>query len=115
VHSRPMNIRIFLLASAMAGITAAQTAPIITSVQNAASNIPQGLPNAAIAQGSMFVIKGQNLGPTTPTIASGFPLQTTLAGTSVQVTVGDRPVPAIMYSTSSGQVAAILPSTTFAG
>src|SRR5262249_52888575 len=90
----PMDIRIVLLASSITGIAAAE-APVITSVQNAASNIPQGLPNAAIAQGSLFVIKGQNLGPSTVTFASGYPLQTILAGTSVQVTVGERSVAAI--------------------
>jgi hypothetical protein len=48
-------------------------APMITAIENAATNIPPGLPNAAIAQGALFVVKGKNLGPANPVVASAFP------------------------------------------
>ena len=51
-------------------------APIITAIENAATNIPPGLPNAAIAQGALFVVKGRNLGPANAVVASAFPLRT---------------------------------------
>jgi uncharacterized protein (TIGR03437 family) len=97
--------------------------PRVFYVENAASNMPQGFPNpgisknpsfpnAGIAQGAMFVVKGNNLGPAAIVIAASFPLQTTLAGTSVQVTVGGQTVNTIMYYTQAQQVATILPSNT---
>ena len=90
----------------------AGTSVIITSVQNAASNI--GF-NAPIAQGSIFTIKGSGLGPGNISIASA-PFQSTmLNGTSVDVTVGATTVHALMYYTSANQVAALLPSNTPTG
>src|ERR1043166_3913667 len=90
-------------------------APIITAIENAATNIPPGLPNAAIAQGALFVVKGRNLGPANAVVASAFPLRTSIGGTSIQVTVGGTTVDAIMYYSLAGQIAAILPSRTPAG
>lgn len=79
---------------------------------NAASYALAGLPNANIAQGSMFILFGQNLGPAAQANASSFPLQPTLGGTSISATVGGTAVSAIMLYSNSSQVAAILPSTT---
>jgi uncharacterized protein (TIGR03437 family) len=87
----------------------------ITEVENAATNIPDELPSSAIAQGSMFVVKGTLLGPSTIAIATTFPLQTTIGGTSVTVTVGGTTVNAIMFYSLASQVAAILPSKTPTG
>jgi uncharacterized protein (TIGR03437 family) len=84
----------------------------ITEVENAATNIPAGLPNSPVAQGSMMVIKGTLLGPSSIAIASVFPLKTTIGGTSVSVTVGGTTVDAIMFYALASQVAAILPSRT---
>lgn len=83
-------------------------------VVNAASYAPPGLPNSAIAQGSIFVIFGRNMGPTTLMQAS-FPLPTVLAGTSVRVSVGGQNVDCYLIYTSAGQVAAVLPSRTPVG
>lgn len=83
-------------------------------VVNAASYAPAGLPNSAIAQGSIFVIFGRNLGPAQLAQAS-FPLPTWLAGTSVRVSVGGQNVDCYMIYTSAGQVAALLPSRTPVG
>ena len=92
-----------------------QPLPTISSVVNAATWIPPGLPNAGIAQGSIFVVSGSNLGPASIAIASP-PFQTTsLAGTSVYVTVGDTMVEAPLYYSLAGYVAALLPSNTPVG
>ena len=87
----------------------------ITAVENAATNIPPGLPNAAVAQGAMFVVKGSNLGPATYTQAQSFPLTTSIGGTSISVTVNGTTVDAIMFYSLAAQVAAILPSKTPTG
>ncbi len=60
----------------------------------------------------MFVIFGTDLGPLDLQQAGGFPLQTTLGGTSIQVSVGTTTVDAFMIYTWASQVAAILPSST---
>ena len=88
------------------------SAPMISAIENAATNIPPGLPNAAIAQGALFVVKGKNLGPANVAVASAFPLLTSIGGTSMQVTVGGATVDAIMYYSLATQIAAILPSKT---
>lgn len=101
--------------SLLAGAIPATAAPAITAVDNAASNIPPGLPNAGIAQGAIFSVYGSGLGPANLVIATS-PFQlTTLSGTSVSVTVGTTSVDALMYYTSAGQVAALLPSNTPTG
>ena len=94
---------------------AAMAQPSITAVENSATNVPPGIPNAPVAQGALFVIKGKNLGPSTVVIATEFPLKTSIGGTSVQVTVGNTTVDAIMYYSLATQVAAILPSKTPTG
>lgn len=99
--------------TALAAVVSA--APVITDVQNAASNIPTGLPNAGIAQGAMFVVKGSGLGPASVVVATSFPLTTALGNTGVKVTVGGQTRDAIMYYTLDRQVAAILPSSTPTG
>src|SRR5581483_3231455 len=90
-------------------------APTITDVQNAASNIPSGLPNGGIAQGSLFVVKGSNLGPATFIQQTSFPFTTSIGGTSIQVTVGSTTVDVIMFYSLARQAAGILPSKTPTG
>src|ERR1035438_9796877 len=98
---------VFLLAGA------AHAQPMITGGPvNAASYAIAGLPNANIAQGSMFILFGQNLGPAAQANASSFPLPTNLGGTSIVATVGGTAVNAIMLYSNNAQVAAILPSST---
>jgi len=89
--------------------------PSISLVENAASNIAPGLPNAAVAQGAMFVLKGAGMGPANVVVATSFPLSTTIAGTSVRVVVGGQTKDCIMYYSLDRQVAAILPSSTPVG
>ncbi len=89
--------------------------PVINGVANAASFAVGGLPNADIALGSMFVIFGTGLGPSTLTQVSSFPLPTSqgLAGTSVHINTASfaGQADAIMIYTSATQVAAIVPSS----
>jgi uncharacterized protein (TIGR03437 family) len=79
-------------------------------VVNAASFTPPGLSGGSIAQGSIFSIFGQGIGPSTLAQVSSFPLSTTLAGVSVQVTQGSTSVNAIPIVVTAGQVNAIMPS-----
>lgn len=83
-------------------------------VINVASYTRTGLPGSSIAQGSLFTVFGGNMGSTF-TGALSFPLQKTMQGTSIKVTVGSTSVDAIMIYTSAGQVNAILPSSTPVG
>ena len=76
-----------LMGVVFAGIAIAQT-PTITSggVTNGASYASPDLPSGTLAQGSLIVIKGNNLGPDkTPTFSS-YPLPLQQDGTSVKVT-----------------------------
>src|SRR5207244_9002563 len=88
--------RILSLSLCAAAIALAQN-PTINRIQNSASNIPDGLPNAGVSQGALFVVYGSNLGGSTYVVADRFPLQTSIAGTSVQVTVGGKSAAGIMY------------------
>jgi len=81
-------------------------------VYNSASYILSTFPNGGIAQGSIFVIFGSGLGPSTIAYNSNLPYQISLSGTSINVNVNLTSVPCLMFYTSAGQVAAILPSTT---
>src|ERR1039458_2949999 len=112
--------RLLLAVAAIAGSLAAQN-PTITGIVNAGSGIPPGLPNYAIAQGSIFVVYGSNLGAAAPAgsivNSASLPLPATagLAGTSITVTVNGTTLPAPVVYTIPGQVAAIMPSATPAG
>jgi uncharacterized protein (TIGR03437 family) len=86
-----------------------QAQPVITGVLNAASYAVPGLPHSDIAQGSMFVIFGQQLGPAALQQAT-VPFGPQLGGTSIRITGGGVTADAVMIYTSAGQVAAILPS-----
>jgi uncharacterized protein (TIGR03437 family) len=96
--------------------------PAITAVYNSASyaaapldSNKNAIGNNNIAQGSIFVLFGSGLGPTSLVQAPAIPLTTTLPaanGTSITVTSGGQTVSAFMVYTLASQVAAILPSTT---
>jgi uncharacterized protein (TIGR03437 family) len=88
----------------------AQSQPYVYSITNSASYAP-----AAIAQGSIFVAFGVNLGPSALVKAGSYPLGTQLAGTSAIVNVGGIAAQCRMVYTSAAQIAAILPSDTAVG
>jgi uncharacterized protein (TIGR03437 family) len=63
----------------------------------------------------MFVVFGQKMGPANLVQVSSFPLPTSLAGTSIKVSVQATTVDAIMIYSMASQVAAVLPSRTLTG
>jgi uncharacterized protein (TIGR03437 family) len=91
------------------------TTPLVTAIENSASNLTPGLPNASIAQGAIFIVQGSGLGPANIQISPSAFQSTTLAGTSISVTSGGKTANAPMYYTSDGQLAALLPSSTATG
>ncbi len=90
----------------MAAIGSAWAQPAITGVVNAANY------STGIAQGSIFVVFGSNLGPAQLASAPGYPLTTTLSGTSIKFTpaAGGPAFDALVVYTSAGQVAGLLQS-----
>src|SRR5579862_1682848 len=100
--SKPRDPIVCLVTLACGFASLISAAPAITSVQNAASNI-LAVPNAAIAVGSIFVVKGSGLGPPNISIASKPFQSTTLSGTAVAITNGGTTVSALMYYTSDSQ------------
>ena len=103
-----------LLTFCLTALPLAAQAPFINGhgIRNAASSYPPGLPDGAIAQGSLFTIYGANLGPSTGVQVSAFPLQTTFAGVSVTATQGNTTVNIIPVFVLSSQINAIMPSNT---
>ena len=87
----------------------------VSAVSNSASYAVSGQNGYGIARGSLFVVFGQNLGPSQLQQAQSFPLPATLAGTSIQITMGGTSWDAIMIYSLAGQIAAILPSSVPAG
>ncbi len=93
-----------------------QPAPVISGVQNSASNLAPGLPGAGIAQGSIFTVYGSNFGTGTCNQAVAFPLPTQVCGVSLTVTVnGTSVAPYILGVYFGDQINAILPSLTPTG
>jgi uncharacterized protein (TIGR03437 family) len=105
---------LFLCAAAAA---LAQPAVSANGMVNAASYIQAGLPNGDVAQGSIFMIWGGNMGPATPAFAS-WPLPTTqgLGGATAQVKDFEGVShPLILIYVSAGQIDALLPSAVAVG
>ena len=96
------------------GLAKAPVRPRLSSgsVLNTASFLQDGLPGSGIAQGAMFAVFGSDMGPQTLQQAGALPLPTELGGTSVQATVAGVTVDCFLIFTSSGQLAAVLPSNT---
>ncbi|MCW5983345.1 MAG: hypothetical protein KIT09_34960 [Bryobacteraceae bacterium] len=92
----------------------AQQAPQFNAVMNAASYWLPALPNPGLAQGSMFVAFGTNLGPARLAMADP-PLPKSLGDTVVHVSAEGFEEDAYLFYTSATQVAGILPSRTPAG
>jgi uncharacterized protein (TIGR03437 family) len=84
-----------------------------TGVQNALSFVKEWAPNYGIARGSIFAIFGTNLSSTT--VSATLPLQTTLAGVTVNVTVNGTTTQALIFYLSALQINVLLPSATPAG
>jgi uncharacterized protein (TIGR03437 family) len=112
---RALVLNSLILMAIVSSALRVQAQPTVAAggVLNVASYSYAGLPNGSIAQGSMFVAFGSNMG--TVNSATSFPLPNTLGTTSIKVTSGSTSVDAIMIYTTPGQVAAILPSSTPVG
>jgi uncharacterized protein (TIGR03437 family) len=75
------------------------------------SHSPQGMPNAAIAQGSRLAVTGKNIGPGVE-VNTDLPLATQLGGVSVQIQSGGVTTNGLMVYASSGLVTCVVPSGT---
>ncbi|HEU0119284.1 MAG TPA: hypothetical protein VFQ91_02085 [Bryobacteraceae bacterium] len=108
---------LIVCSAALFGMTAWGQTPTVAAggILNHYSYARAGMPNAGIAQGSIFDIYGTNIGPATAAQPNGFPLPSQLGNTSVKVTVNSTTVDALLYYVSQGQIVALLPSRTPAG
>jgi uncharacterized protein (TIGR03437 family) len=84
-------------------------------VGNNYNYVQPGMPNYGIAQGSIFIIAGAPMPLSQSTASQSVPLQTTLAGVTVAVKVGNVTTQAVPYYVSPSQITAILPSKTPVG
>ena len=106
-------VALFSLSLAFAPLAMAQTASTPVSVASFAN--PNFI-NGKIAQGMMFEIFGTDIAMPGFMQPEGFPLETVLAGASVQVTVGGQVRDCFVVRTlNNDRVAAILPSDTPVG
>jgi uncharacterized protein (TIGR03437 family) len=108
------RICVFVLAAAAAAGSAFGQIPAVApgGIVNHFSYAKAGLPNAGIAQGSIFDIYGSNIGPEAPAALAGFPIPTVIANTSVQVTVSATTVDVYLFFVSATQLVGVLPSRT---
>jgi uncharacterized protein (TIGR03437 family) len=106
---------VIFLALFFSGALAAQPVVFEGGAVNVASYVPAQFPNYGIAQGSLFTVFGEEMGPAQIVFVQAFPVGTTLAGSSIKVTVGNTTVDCLMIFSSAGQLAAVLPSTTPVG
>src|SRR5512136_2194967 len=106
-----------VLAGLLSGLVFGQPSIYTNGIVNAASSAPVGLPNANIAQGSMFSIYGLNMGPaTSPALTWPLKAEEGLGGVTVRITpAAGSPVFAILLFVSPGQINAILPSAVTPG
>jgi uncharacterized protein (TIGR03437 family) len=117
-------LKLALIAAPLLLANSAFGQPVIGAIVNAASygaapldskNNPIG--NNVIAQGSLFVVFGTGMGPSTAVFGQ-IPLPTSLPdanGTSISISSAGQTVSAYLIYASAGQVAAILPSNTPTG
>lgn len=110
-----MKLRFACFFALCAGLIAQTPAVSPGGILNHFSYALAGMPNAAIAQGSIFDIYGTNIGPATLTQAAGFPLPVQLASTSVQVNVAGVNSDVLLFFVASNQIVGLLPSKTPVG
>ena len=106
-----MLARIALLAAISGPALVAQSPQIYTrGIVNAGSYAPAGLANGAIAQGSIFTIFGEALGPAAGVSAGAYPLGAALSGVTITVSQGTTQVNAIPVFVFAFQINALMPS-----
>src|SRR5579871_5684231 len=106
-------VTVSLSLAVFAGSALAQT-PVIDQVSNIYSWTLPGLPNYGTARGSIFAVFGTNLSSASAPLQSG-PLQTTLDGVTLNVTVNGVATQPLLYYLSPTQINAVLPSSTPVG
>lgn len=93
-------------------LLAAQSNPFVPldGAVNGANDWPACAPFGGIAPGSIFSILGRDLGPATPVKSESYPLQTSLDGASVRVTMHGTSYQAWPIESGRERIRAILPS-----
>src|SRR5262249_28764516 len=104
-----MSFRRILMFVLFSGFLLAQ-APVVTAVQNNYGRTASSDASYGLAQGSIFIVKGTNLSIQADTPLQNPPLQTTLEGVRVRITVSGTTYYAPIYYVLSTQIAAVLPS-----
>jgi uncharacterized protein (TIGR03437 family) len=110
-----LSMRILLALLGACALFAQQPIIYNRGTLNAASLAPFGLPNAPIAQGSIFTTFGENIGPSPGQQVSSFPLGPNFAGVSISVTQGAVTTQAYPIYVSARQVNAVMPSSVTPG
>lgn len=84
--------------------------PRADALVNSACYMPPGLPNSGIAQGAIFALFGEGVGPAAVAYSPRIPLDTQVGGTSVRLESGGVTYLAPLVYSMAGQVAGIFPS-----
>ncbi|MGA3098923.1 MAG: hypothetical protein ABSF25_20905 [Bryobacteraceae bacterium] len=103
-----------LFATLALAVVPAVAQPTVGGILNNYSYTLPGLPNYGIAQGSIFALYGSNMSGSSTGLQNA-PLQTTLVGSTLNVTVGSATTHPYLYYVTPTQIAGILPSNTPAG
>jgi uncharacterized protein (TIGR03437 family) len=101
------------LAGIFAGAALGQTPTVGGLLNNYSFTLP-GLPNYGIAEGSIFDIYGTNMASAATSLQNP-PLQSTLNGVTIDVTVNGTITHPLFYFLSADQIDAVLPSSTPVG
>jgi uncharacterized protein (TIGR03437 family) len=101
------------LAGIFAGSALGQTPTVGGLLNNYSFTLP-GLPNYGIAEGSIFDIYGTNMASAATPLQNP-PLQSTLNGVTINVTVNGTTTHPLFYYLSATQIDAVLPSATPVG
>lgn len=99
----------------LCGAAFAQTPTLDGPPVNGASYALYGLPNGNLAQGSIAIAFGKNLGPSAIAFTPAFPLADTVGGTSVTITINGTTYKGYPLYSVATQVAFLIPSATPTG
>src|SRR5580658_1365419 len=102
-----MKLAGFALAGIFAGSALGQTPTVGGLLNNYSFTLP-GLPNYGIAEGSIFDIYGTNMASAATSLQNP-PLQSTLNGVTIDVTVNGTTTHPLFYYLSATQIDAVLP------
>ena len=104
---RPFHILSLLALGATPGFSAMRIDQILNNYNPSTG---PGLPNYAIAQGSITIVKGLELSDRSTGLQSSYPLPKTLEGVTVDITIGGAAETCILYYVLPQQIAFIVPS-----